>query len=235
MSKIIAIIPARGGSKGIPRKNVQDFCGVPLLGHKIRQALLVPVDEVWVSTDNAEIAKVALDFGAKVIDRPAAYSLDTSSTDEVLNHALKILLPSRDDIVLLLQVTSPLIKVQSIKDCLQLLESNLNLNCVISVHKSHPFLWSATSISEEYWDPKNHSRDYRPRRQELSPEGWETGGCYAIRVNALYDQGNRYPSPTGVVGVNLLESIDIDSWSDLENARQINKAISQLEGPDYLE
>jgi CMP-N-acetylneuraminic acid synthetase len=228
MSKVLALIPARGGSKGIPRKNVQDFGGIPLLGHKIRQASSAGVDEIWVSTDDSEISEIAKKFGATVIDRPAEYSLDTSSTDEVLNHAIQTLNPKESDILLLLQVTSPLISIESIVKCIQHLIQSPSLNCVISIHKSHPFLWSMDTDNVLNWSPKNHSRTYRPRRQELAPEGWETGGCYAIRVSALRNQGNRYPSPTGVVEVSLMEAIDIDTWSDLDAARKIHASTSQI-------
>lgn len=225
MSKVIAIIPARGGSKGIPRKNIQDFIGVPLLGHKINQAFLAGADEVWVSTEDKEIADVASEFGASVIDRPGQFALDTSSTDEVLNHAIEFLSPAETDFILLLQVTSPLISVESIQNCILKLKTSSRLSCVISIHESHPFLWSQDADSTDNWNPKNHSREYRPRRQELAAEGWETGGCYVIRVGALAKQGNRYPSPTGILNVSLIESIDIDTWFDLEIARKLGSVI----------
>lgn len=221
IGKKIALLPARGGSKGIVRKNLQDFGGIPLLGHKINQAFSANVDAVWVSTEDQEISEVAIKFGAQVIKRPDEYAQDTSSTDDVLNHALSFLNLENEDQIVLLQVTSPLISVESIRKCINLLDQDPHLNCVISIHESHPFLWTQSSENLENWEPKNHSRDHRPRRQDLEPEGWETGGCYVIRVNALRKQGNRYPSPTGAVHVGILESFDIDTWSDLNEARLI--------------
>ena len=223
IGKTIAILPARGGSKGIPRKNIQDFGGVPLLGHKIQQAVNAGINEVWVSTDDREISEVATKFGAQVINRPSIFAQDTSSTDDVLNHALDTLKPNDQDQIVLLQVTSPLIRTKSIQSCIRHLNEHEELNCVISVHESHPFLWTQDSEKSENWNPKNHSREHRPRRQDLASEGWETGGCYVIRVNALKAQSNRYPSPTGTVNVGFLESVDVDTWEDLEEARLIFK------------
>ncbi len=202
-------------------KNLQDFGGVPLLAHKIHQARDAGADEIWVSTDNQAIRDVAISFDANVIDRPEIYAQDTSSTDEVLNHALEVLSPAREDLILLLQVTSPLISVDSIQRCVTELKSNPELNCVISIHEAHPFLWTRDDNAATNWEPKNHSRDFRPRRQDLQVEGWETGGCYVIRVSALISQGNRYPYPTGTISIGFLESLDIDTPLDLANARAI--------------
>jgi CMP-N,N'-diacetyllegionaminic acid synthase len=208
-------------------KNLKDFGGVPLLAHKIQQARHAGADEIWVSTDNQAIKDVAVSFDANVIDRPEIYAQDTSSTDDVLNHALEVLRPSRKDLILLLQVTSPLISVESIRSCINKLKSNAKLNCVISIHEAHPFLWTSTDNAPTYWEPKNHTRDFRPRRQDLQAEGWETGGCYVLRVSALVSQGNRYPFPTGAVNVGFLESLDIDTPLDLANARAIQKVMDK--------
>jgi CMP-N-acetylneuraminic acid synthetase len=71
------------------------------------------------------------------------------------------------------------------------------------------------------FEPDGHSRDYRPRRQELTQSGWETGACYAVRVSALLEFKVRYPFPTGVIDTHFYEAIDIDSWDDLIAARAL--------------
>lgn len=90
----IALIPARGGSKGLPRKNILPLCGKPLIAWSIEQARASQVDAVYVTTDDAEIASVSREWGAEVIDRPAELATDTASTEAALTHALgKIFLP----------------------------------------------------------------------------------------------------------------------------------------------
>lgn len=223
-SRIVGLIPARGGSKGIPRKNLQRLGSDTLLGHKISQARIAGIQEIFVSTEDSEIKNSAISSGANVIDRPMVFATDTSSTDEVVNHAQEQLSLNPQDILVLLQVTSPLLLASSIKRCVDKLISSHHLQCVFTIHRAHPFIWKSSRVSEDLWDPKNHSRSFRPRRQDMGIEGWETGGCYAIRVEGLLEQGIRYPEPTSTVSVNYLESLDIDNLEDLETARIVHQA-----------
>ena len=225
--KVIALIPARGGSKGIKRKNLQLINDVPLVGLKVKQALRSICDEVWVSTDDDEISNVASDFGASVLNRPAELAADDTSTDLVLKHAVEALNLNNEDVLVLLQPTSPLLTVKSINSCVKLLKENLNISSVITVRQMHPFLWR--KVQELNWEPSGHSRDKRLRRQEMPIEGWETGGCYAISVEALKAQGNRYPEPTATVEVTHLESIDIDTLEDLSVVGAIYKSLNENE------
>ena len=217
--KIAAIIPARGGSKGIPRKNLQDLLGEPLIGRKILQAQHSRCNEVWVSTEDPEITEISLRYGANIINRPKHLSLDDTSTQETMLHALNYLNYEDNDILVLLQVTSPLLKLQSINLCIEKLLSNSHFNSVITIKEGHPFMWE--TLDGNFWNPLGHSRLQRLRRQDFNPGGFETGGCYAIRVSALRDQRNIYPEPTGMIKVDLLESIDIDSHEDLEIVRKV--------------
>jgi N-acylneuraminate cytidylyltransferase len=217
--RIIAIIPARGGSKGIPRKNIQDVNGDALVVRKILQAHESICEEVWVTTEDREIAKISTKHGAKIINRPKYLSSDESSTKDTILHALEFLDCEDSDIFVLLQVTSPLLKVININLCIEKLVNNNNFNSVITIKDGHPFMWETTD--EVFWNPSGHSRSNRLRRQDLNTGGWETGGCYAIRVHALRNQKIIYPEPTGTVSVDILESIDIDTFQDLELVRKI--------------
>jgi len=217
--RIIAIVPARGGSKGIPRKNLRDICGEPLVARKIIQASASKCSEVWVSTDDQEIEDVSIKYGAEVIRRPKHLSTDESSTDDLLIHAMDVLRCADEDILVLLQPTSPLLQLSSLDACIGKLLQDPALGSVITVREGHPFMWE--SENGYTWNPDGHTRKLRPRRQELGLGGWETGGCYAIRVKNLREQHVRYPEPTSVVGVTYLEAIDIDSHEDLEVARQV--------------
>lgn len=217
--RIAAIIPARGGSKGIPRKNLQYLLGEPLIGRKILQAQQSICNEVWVSTEDREITEISLSYGARIINRPKHLSDDETSTQETVIHALDYLDFNENDIFVLLQVTSPLLKLSSINSCIEKLLGDSNLSSVITIKEGHPFMWETTDGN--YWNPSGHTRKQRLRRQDFNQGGFETGGCYAIRVSALRDQKNIYPEPTGMVKVDFLESIDIDSHEDLEIIRKV--------------
>ena len=108
MGKVACIILARGGSKGIPRKNVLDFCGKPLVAWSILQALGTPeIDEVYLSSDNGEILKVGEDLGAQLIRRPQEFATDTASSESAVVHALSTL-DYKPEIVVMLEPTAPL-------------------------------------------------------------------------------------------------------------------------------
>jgi CMP-N-acetylneuraminic acid synthetase len=217
--RIVGLIPARGGSKGILRKNLQAVGENSLVAIKILQARASNCNEIWVSTEDLEIASISKQNGAKIIERPIALAEDDTSTDDMLIHAAETLKLGSSDFVILLQPTSPLIKLSSVNKCIQMLLENPELSSVITLRQAHPFIWEQTEVMN--WDPSGHTRKIRPRRQELSPSGYETGGCYAIRVQSLYEQRVRYPRPTGAIPVNHIEAIDIDTLEDLSLANSI--------------
>jgi hypothetical protein len=137
----------------------------------------------------------------------------------MLMHAIENIPCDLADIIVLLQVTSPLIAINSINLCISKLIDSANLNSVITVREAHPFMW--VTKDDTKWEPVGHSRKWRPRRQELDRSAWETGGCYAAKVSAIKKEGVRYPSPTGTVGLTYIESIDIDTPEDLEVAKNL--------------
>lgn len=115
--KIIAIIPARGGSKGIPRKNIKEIAGKPLVAWTIEVAKESKLlDDFYVSTEDAEIKEISQKYGAKVIDRPLELASDTSSTWDYLKHAIEV---TKADIIVLLQPTSPVRDGRLIDECIQ--------------------------------------------------------------------------------------------------------------------
>lgn len=217
--KIYALIPARGGSKGIPRKNLREFHGIPLVAWKVLQARAAGCDEVWVSTNDREIACLAMLSGAKVLKRPLEISIDTSSTESSINHFIESLDIGEIDLICLLQVTSPLVRVDTIKSCIKLLISNERLNSVFSADMRHPFIWKE---EDENWNPLNHDRRHRPRRQDMPHQAIENGACYLFRVGAFKDSQTRFPAPTSVVLSSYQESLDIDTTQDLNDANRVN-------------
>jgi CMP-N-acetylneuraminic acid synthetase len=218
--RIIAIIPARGGSKGIPRKNLQIVQDTPLIVRKIQHAFASKCTEVWVTTENSEIIEISSKHGAKIIKRPEYLATDDASTRDTLLHALEFVNCNDQDLIVLLQVTSPLLKISSINLCIEKLLKNSQFNSVMTIKDGHPFMWETSD--GKLWNPNGHSRSRRARRQDLNQSGWETGGCYAIRAHSLRSQKNIYPVPTGAVGVDIFESIDIDTLQDLEIVRKLS-------------
>ena len=129
---IITVIPARGGSKGIPKKNIIDFCGKPLIYWTIQQSLDSKlINKTYVSTDNKEIKLISKQFGAEVIDRPDKLAIDTSPSEDALLHTLNIVNDSSIDLVVFLQATSPMRKSKDIDNAINCLITN-NYDSVFS-------------------------------------------------------------------------------------------------------
>ena len=135
-NKTIAIIPARGNSKRLPGKNIKLLNGIPLLAHSILYSQKNSfIDAVYVSTDDEVIKKVALDFGAKVIDRPLSLSGDFEPTVSALKHAIETI-DFEIDNVILLQPTNPLRPKDLLKDCFEKFQ-NLNADSLFTVSRNH--------------------------------------------------------------------------------------------------
>jgi CMP-N,N'-diacetyllegionaminic acid synthase len=220
-SKILVLIPARGGSKGIPRKNIKLLDGKPLIAFTIEAALNVfPSDCVWVSTENEEISKVCKEFGANVIDRPSSLATDTATTEDVIKHALK----AHDrtiDILVLLQPTSPFRNSNHIQDALALFSNDIDM--VVSVKKtsSNPY-YVLFEENETGYLEKSKKGNFN-RRQDC-PEVWEfNGAIYVINNNALMLKSISNFTKINKYVMNSYESIDIDEPLDWLVAEQYIK------------
>ena len=181
-SRIVAIIPARGGSKGIPRKNLRKLAGKPLLAHSIEQALAARrVGRVIVSTDDDEIADVSRSYGSEVLRRPAEISGDTASSESALLHVLDHLRGAdgyEPELVVFLQASSPIRRPSDIdKSIRTFLEQGARLRAIrCSVHT---FLWRV----DKAWSRSAELRSivHRPRRQDRDPEFAENGSIYVFK------------------------------------------------------
>jgi len=183
-SNIVAIIPARGGSKSIPKKNIIDFCGKPLISWNIKQALESKcVREVYVTTDDKEIADVSHKYGARIIWRPVELATDTSSSESALLHAIdEIEKIHKIDVVVFLQTTSPLREPSDIHRAIE-----------IFISKSADSLFSAAVLEDfcvwedEGGDLKSITFDYknRGRRQDRKPYYLENGSIYIFKPEVI--------------------------------------------------
>ena len=219
----IAIIPARGGSRGIPRKNLEVVGGLPLVARTTRTALdSGTFAAVVVSTDDDEIAEVAERHGGRVVIRPADLAADTSLTEPVLEHALASVEESLDfafDAIWLLQPTSPFLEAEDIRRARELLESD-DCDSILSVFQDHTFSWSPTGsaglIGPDY-DPS-----HRPRRQDMPRAYTENGALYAV-LRTLWDESHvRLGRRVMPVEMPPWRSLEIDSPDDLAAARALS-------------
>lgn len=190
MGSTIAIIPARGGSKGIPRKNVRIVAGKPLIAHSIEQALnSARVDSVWVSTDDDEIASVSAQCGAKIIRRPDNLASDTATSEAALRHAVDEVeaREGKVDLVVFLQCTSPIRAADDIDRAIATLEAE-GADTLLSVVASHRFLWKPAAGGAE---AINYDPAKRPRRQDMTPQYVENGSIYLFPPEILRSLNNR--------------------------------------------
>jgi len=202
--KIVSVILARGGSKGIPSKNIVDLNGKPLISYTIESSLQSNVDETWVSTDSSEIASVSSTYGASVIDRPSDISTDTSQSEEALLHFTD----NHDfDIMVFIQPTSPLINSEDINKGLEMMDE---YDSVFSVTKEHWIPRWTMDVKPFEWEIDN-----RPMRQDKPETYIENGAFYITKRKNLLESKLRYSGKMGVVEMPLSRSFQIDTFDDL--------------------
>ena len=218
---IVAIILARGGSKGIPGKNLRPVGGVSLIGRSVRAARASAlVERVYVSTDSAEIAAEALRHGARVIDRPADLSGDSASSEIGWLHAQEIIAQdcaaqgiAAPDRLVFLQCTSPFTTGADIDRCLGVMRDQ-GCDCALSVIADHSFLWGLDAQGRGQGMNHDHLSQ-RKRRQDLPPQFRENGAIYCVDAAAFARTGQRFCGPVALCEVDH-PAVEIDTIADLE-------------------
>ena len=222
--KILALIPARGGSKGIPRKNIKNIAGKPLIVWTIEAALRSSrIDAVVVSTDDEEIATVALQAGAQVpFMRPAALASDTATGMAPVLHALDAL--PQFDAVLMLQPTSPLRSTEDIDTCLALAHAR-QAPAVVSVSEpdSHPY-WTYRIADDLAMQPMVDA-PLVTRRQDLPKAGALNGAMYFARADWLREHGAFVGPGTLAYMMPRERSVDLDTPFDWKFAELLLKEL----------
>lgn len=220
-SEILALIPARGGSRGIPRKNIQPVGGKPLLAYSIEHARQSPaVTRVIVSTDDSEIARVAQERSAEVIWRPAEISGDTATSESALLHALDHLRNTEDyepDLVVFLQATSPLRQPDDVQKAVETLQYE-QADSLFSACRVHGFVWrkQGDQLLSLTYDYRN-----RLRRQDSSEDLVENGSIYVFKPWVLRQFNNRLGGKIAVYLMNVLDSFQVDEQEDLSLMEQL--------------
>ena len=212
---VAAVIPARGGSKGLPGKNLISIGGVPLVGRSVRAALAAArVDTVYCSSDDDAILACAAAHGAVPLRRPPEISGDTASSESALLHALSVMEAdgTPPDILVFLQCTSPFTTGEDVDRLVAALDDPA-FDAALIVGPSHAFLWRRDA--EGTGRGINHDESLpRKRRQELEPEYRETGAGYAMRVPAFRAAGTRFCGPVALVE-SAAPPFEIDDAADL--------------------
>jgi len=221
----VAVILARGGSRGIPRKNLADFCGKPLIAWTIEQALAARrISSVWVSSDDAEILEVSQQLGAQTIERPAAITDDVASSESGWLHALDTLKGTnvQVDILVTPQCTSPVRAPGDFDDAIDLFE-----------REGLDSLFSATSVPDfNIWRPDadgtldSFTYDYRrrERRQEKGEQLLENGSFWLTRPKIFREAGNRLGGRIGAWRMDFWKSFQIDEPEDLRFCETLMRA-----------
>lgn len=223
--RVPVIVLARGGSKGIPRKNLIDFCGRPLLDWTIEYGLASSSAlGVWVSTDDEEIAHVAHAAGAEVIARPAALAEDNSSSESGWLHALDVLDERgvRTDVLAALQPTSPL----RLRDDLDRAMAIMERRQLDSVFSGSVFddltLWEFSASHGLV--AVNHDPVRRLPRQEVPTPIVENGSIYLMRSALLRSSGFRFAGRVGYCANLAWQAVEIDSMASLRTCEVLMKS-----------
>lgn len=226
-ARVVAIVPARGGSKGVPRKNLQPVGGVPLIVRAIRSLHATPeVDVVVVTTDDPEIESLARQAGAGVVVRPAELAADVSSSESALLHALEVLDAHgvRPQVIVFAQATSPFIDPSDVSAAIKNVSDGRH-DVVFSAFASHSFLWSDDPAGA---GGVNHDHRSRQRRQDREPQYQETGAFYVMAAEGFIEHEFRFFGRVGIQPVAEATAIEIDTVDQLRVAQLMSSHAGRM-------
>ncbi|MEU6391466.1 N-acylneuraminate cytidylyltransferase [Streptomyces sp. NPDC046939] len=252
--RVLAVIPARGGSKGVPAKNLAPVGGVPLVARAVRECLATrQVTDVVVSTDDAAIAAAAREAGAEVVTRPAAIAGDKATSEAAVLHAMdahEALHGAAVDVVLLVQCTSPFIAREDIDGVVAAIIED-GADSALTVAPFHGFVWrdaadepqpvaadraaqlggTDTLVTEAPATGGgygvNHDKSFRPRRQDRPQDLLETGAVYAMEATGFRRHQHRFFGRTDLVRTDPARVLEIDDPHDLARARALAPLFDQ--------
>ncbi|MFH8406797.1 cytidylyltransferase domain-containing protein [Streptomyces sp. NPDC018019] len=236
---VVAVIPARGGSKGVPAKNLAAVGGVPLIARAVRECRAARlVTDVLVSTDDAGIAAAARGAGAVVVRRPGDLAGDTATSEAAVLHAMDAYEAEHGrpvDAVLLVQCTSPFLAREDI-DGVAAAVVESGADSALTVAPFHGFVWREGADAAVAADPVqdvpvpapapggtgvNHDKSVRPRRQDRPQDFLETGAAYAMDAAGFRAAGHRFFGRTELVRTDPARVLEIDDPHDLARARAL--------------
>ena len=215
--KTVAVIPARGGSKRLPQKNIKKLDGIPLIAHSVLYAQKHEfISDIYVTTDDELIKEIAMEYGAIVIDRPQEISGDLEPTVSALKHVLQSISQSIDNVVLL-QPTNPLRPKDLLNECFSQYETTQS-DSLFTVTRNHHKLGQ---IVNSKFIPYNYK--IGQRSQDLKPLFFENGLLYISKVNLIMNDiiicDNAIPFPV----IHPYANVDIDTQDDFDYAEFLLK------------
>ena len=218
--KTIAIIPARGGSKRLHQKNIRLIGGIPLLVHSVlyAQANSEIIDEIYVSTNDEETKKIALQFGAKVIDRPESLSGDLEPTVTALKHVLESINTEVENVILL-QATNPLRPESLLKDAFEIYQKE-QYDSLFTVSGNHK---KFGKIVDHKFIPFNY--EIGQRSQDLEPLFFENGLLYITKAKLIFEDIIISKDALPFEVNHTFASVDIDTQEDFDYAEYLFKNI----------
>ncbi|GGF08407.1 cytidylyltransferase domain-containing protein [Flavobacterium limi] len=214
--KILALIPARGGSKGVPGKNIKLLGGKPLLLHAYECADNSKYEiDIVVSTDSNEIKSICIENNIKVIDRPAEFAEDSSPVTSAIHHVLENL-PVKYDLIVLLQPTSPFRKSGQLDEIIDCFENDNSLEgviSVVSVDDAHPA--RMYSLDSDYMmNPFLNCKGETVRRQDLDPVYLRNGCFYVVKTESFLTQNSVMPLRKKAYLMDSKYHVNIDTPKD---------------------
>lgn len=219
---VLAVVPARAGSKGIPGKNLRPVAGRSLVRRAVDSALGAErVDAVVVTTDGDDIAAEAHAAGAHVVRRPAELAGDEASSESALLHVLDELAATGapdPEVLVFLQATSPFIEPADLDAAIDRVVQG-HADVVVAAAPSHAFLWRTAPDGSAV--AVNHDAATRPRRQDREPEYRETGSFYVLRTAGFRQHRHRFHGRVELHVVDAATAIDVDEPADLAVAEAI--------------
>ena len=225
--KVCIIIPARGGSKGILKKNLQLVNGIPLIARTIKVANKSKLaDRVIVSTDDDEIGKISLENNAEVIKRSAELGTDEATSESAVLDVISKLKKQENyvpDITVLLQCTSPFTEPEDIDETITTLIKN-DADSALTVTKFHHFIWKNRNHNEIIG--VNHDeKKMRERRQDISTQYLEAGSVYVMKTGGFIKNKSRFFGMVTYYKIPQKRVFEIDSKYDLEVANLVSEII----------
>jgi N-acylneuraminate cytidylyltransferase len=215
---VISVIPARGGSKGIPRKNIQNLAGKPLIAHTIEQSLDCSlISRTIVNSEDEEIRRIAMKYGAETMDRPDEFAHDNTiqEVDRLLCWIVNELEAqgSRIDVLVLLYPTAPLREMATIEQAVKMVIEGA-YDSVLSLYEDKTYLWRKLGRRVE---PINYDPAKRGPRQKEDWNQWaENKAVYVMKRDLLIETGCRLGGNIGFVEMPKWRSIDVDKPADLQ-------------------
>jgi N-acylneuraminate cytidylyltransferase len=230
MSRVFGFVFARGGSKGLPRKNLLKIGGKPLLAHSIDTAKQVQrVERIFVSTEDPEIKQIAEEYGAEVIDRPPGLAEDKSAELDAWRHAVSYLTARGEnfDVLLSLPATSPLRSPEDVSRCLEKLDGDTDVVITVTPASRSPYFNMVSRGQDGSCQILSPSSGYS-RRQD-APEAFDiTTVAYAVKTEFLQTRQNLLDGKTKSVVIPKERAVDIDDYWDFKFAELIYKEMNHV-------